>query len=350
MDLDRPDLSQVPILVREYIENLENEVARLRMGSRPTRVRARSEVEIALPVNVASPEPPTTVQVITLTASGLAKRTPRHLYYPQHRGGMGIFDLDTSEEDPPAILVLADLNQYLLLFTSLARAFRLPVNQIVETPVRGRGSSVLSRVNLQPDEHLVAALSDEPHGAVTLVSIHGAVRHLRHHIFGEYMKPGTILFDANKFGKLAAACRTPGEEYLFIATQRGKAIRFAEKLIPPQGGPGIRLEKGDIVTAVAAVNDDSCVYIVDASGRGTLRLMTGFAANKSTGGGGKIAMNTDCLIAALNADNLGDIFLISRLSKMIRFSSKDVPAKEGVVQGVNCMALRADEVTAAAIT
>jgi DNA gyrase/topoisomerase IV subunit A len=97
------------------------------------------------------------------------------------------------------------------------------------------------------------------------------------------------------------------------------------------------------------VNEDSRVFLVDTIGRGTLRTMTGFAPNKSAGGGGKIAMNTDSLIAALNADHPRDIFLISHWSKIIRFSLEEVPVKEGVVQGVNCMALRADEVVAVAV-
>ena len=41
-----------------------------------------------------------------------------------------------------------------------------------------------------------------------------------------------------------------------------------------------------------------------------------------------------------------DVFAISGLSKIIRFQAVEIPPKEGVVQGVNCMALRADEVTA----
>jgi DNA gyrase subunit A len=349
MESQRPDLSQVTSVIREYIEKLENEIARLRAASLPSRVRPASREETAEMAESAPPEPPTTIQVITLTASGLAKRTPRHQYLRQRRSGMGIFDLDAPEDDPPAILILADLNQYLLLFTSQARAFRLPVSQIDETPVRGRGASVVARMNLQPDERLVAALPDEARGAVALVSAHGMMRHLRHHIFGEYMKPGTVLFDAGKHGALAAVCRTPGDGDLFIATRQGKAIRFSEKLVPPQGGAGIRLEKGDVVTAVAAANDDSHVFLVDAIGRGTLRLMSGFAANKSAGGSGKTAMNTDCLVAALGAEGPGDIFMISRWSKIIRFSLEEVPVKEGVVQGVNCMALRADEVVAVAI-
>jgi DNA gyrase subunit A len=209
-------------------------------------------------------------------------------------------------------------------------------------------------MGLQPGERLVAALPDEARGAVALVSEHGIVRHLRHHVFGEYLKPGTTMFDVIRFGVLAAACRTPGDGDLFIATRQGRAIRFSERLVPPQGGPGIRPEKGDVVVAVAAVNQDSQVFMVDAAGRGTLRLMTGFNPNKSAGGGGKIAMNTDSLVSAVTVDTItnktGDIFMISRLSKIIRFLAEEVPAKEGVVQGVDCMALRSDEVAAIAMS
>jgi hypothetical protein len=76
--------------------------------------------------------------------------------------------------------------------------------------------------------------------------------------------------------------------------------------------------------------------------------MSGFAANKAPGGGGKTAMKTDHLISALAVEPADDIFALSRLSKLIRFRAGEVPAKEGVVQGVNCMALRADECVAVA--
>ena len=42
-----------------------------------------------------------------------------------------------------------------------------------------------------------------------------------------------------------------------------------------------------------------------------------------------------------------DLFVISWNSKIIRFQADEIPPKKGVVQGVNCISLRADEVTAA---
>ncbi len=347
MPLGRPDLSKTDPEIRAYIESLEAELERLSRG-RGSRVRevgpADEEPESTIPLEVS--EAPTTLSLVTMTASGVAKRTLRHLYTRQRRGGMGIFDLETGEDEPPTILTIVDEGRSLILLTNLARAFRLPLSAIPEAPVRGKGQSVIGRLGLQPGEHITCALPDQAKGAVAMVSERGWVRSLRHHVFGEYMKPGTSLFDPKNFGPLMAACWSPGESDLFIATRQGRAIRFSDKLVPPQGGPGIRLEPGDLPAAITAVDQDSSVFMMAEDGRGTIRLMEGFNANKSAGGSGKIAMNTDGLVCALTVSQGDDIFAISRLSKIIRFMAAEVPAKEGVVQGVNCMALRADKVTA----
>jgi DNA gyrase/topoisomerase IV subunit A len=89
--------------------------------------------------------------------------------------------------------------------------------------------------------------------------------------------------------------------------------------------------------------------MISGDGRGTIRMMEGFAPNKSAGGSGKIAMNSDDVVSAATVVESDDIFAITHLDKIIRFMAADVPPKEGVVQGVNCMTLRADQVVALAI-
>ena len=71
-----------------------------------------------------------------------------------------------------------------------------------------------------------------------------------------------------------------------------------------------------------------------------------FNPNKSAGGSGKIAMNTSSLIGAVTIEEKDDLFVISRLRTIIRFPAAEVPVKGGVVQGVACMSLRADETVA----
>lgn len=343
MDHYRPDLSGIHPDVVRYIEALEAELERLRRGGARSRPKERETEEPEEFFSELEPEElPTTIQLVSATASWIAKRTPRHLYLRQRRGGMGVFDLETPGNEPPAILALADETQSVLLVTNQGRAFRMPVNLIPEAPVRGRGESIIGKMNLGPDEMLGAILPIWAQGYVALAGQAGMVRLLRHHVFGEYMKPGLSLFDPRSFGLLAAACWTSGEDDLFIATEQGRAIRFPEKLIPPQGGLGIRLGNGDRVVAITGVNDESGVFLLSADGRGTIRQMDGFNANKAPGAGGKVAMNTDQLLGAAVVEESSDIFVISHLSKIIRFKAAEVPAKEGVVQGVNCMSFRAD--------
>ncbi len=350
--MERPDLSNVDPIIRAYIESLEAELLQhttVRTRRASTSAVSDEEDETLLPPLVLTEEP-TTLNVITLTGRGTAKRTPRHLYQRQRRSGMGIFDIDSADDDLPGVLVVADINQAILLFTNQARAFRVPVNTLPESPVRSKGQLISERIVLGNDEFFVAALPDIAKGGVALVSERGTVRYLRHHVFGEYMKPGTSMFDPLKFGPLVGACRTPGDGDLFIATRQGRAIRFSEKLVPPQPAQGIRLEPGDVVVGVASTNEDGAVFIVDANGKGTIRQMAGFAANKSAGGGGKIAMKTDELISVHAVHEGDDVFMISTLSKIIRFAANEIPQKEGVVQGVNCMSLRADKVAAVTLT
>jgi DNA gyrase subunit A len=351
MTPSRPDLTNVEPAIRAYIESLEAELAAVRKDRRPARpspVHEEDRLE-GLPEISEPSEPPTSINIITATSSGMAKRTPRHLYMRQRRGGMGVFDIETHDDEPPAVLAQAEEKQNLLLLTRMGRAYRLPVSTISETPVRGRGQPFLGKISLPDDDAIAAILHEQAQGYLAIASQSGMVRMLRHHVFGEYMKPGQPVYDYRIFGPLAAACWTAGDGDLFIATRQGRAIRFSEKLIPPAGGPGIRLSNGDVVVGIAPVYDETGVFLLGSDGRGTIRLMASFTPNKAPGAGGKIAMNTDKLVAALSTDEKQDALVVSRLAKIIRFPLDDVPTKDAPVQGVNCMMLRADEPVAAVL-
>ena len=350
--MKRPDLSGSNPDVIQYIQELERELDLLRNPSTKRNQRARLQVieenqDVVLPELSEPPEAPTTINLITVTASGIAKRTPRHLYTLQRRGGMGIFDLDTPEKDPPRILTVADQNQNLLLITNMGRGFRLPAQFIPEASIRARGTSIITKLNLSDEEHVAAILPEQAQGYLALLSQSGMVRMLRHHVFGDHMKPGTPLYDFRVFGPLAGATWTSGDGELFIATQQGRAIRFSEKLISPQGTLGIRLSEQDKAVSIVPVYPDSGVFMLSADGRGTIRLMDGFTPNKAPGAGGKIALTTDKLVCALKVETTDQLFIISALSKIIRFRVEDIPAKDGIVQGVVCISLRADEPVAA---
>ncbi len=338
MNVERPDLSQLEPAIAAYIQALEAELAELR-GEKSSSAESTLETT----------EPPTTLNVITVSQSGLAKRTPRHLYSRQRRGGMGIFDLETADNDPPALLTIADESQDLLLITSQGRAFKLPVARLPEAPVRARGQLITDKLALNEGEALALLLPRHTSGYLNVITTSGQVRRLRHHFFGDTLTPGNFVYDARALGAPLAACWSSGSGDIFIATRQGKAIRFAEETIPFKGCVGLRLTDDDQIVSICAVREDSGVFLLTADGKGTIRLMNGFSANKAPGAGGKVAIKAENVVGAITVAEADDIFVISRLSKIIRFQAAEVPPKEGVVQGVNCMALRADETVALAV-
>ncbi len=347
MNIERPQLDQLAPDVRAYIEALESELERLRQGMRRTRSRRSDSIE---ELNEPS-EPPTTINVITINAAGVAKRTPRHLYFRQRRGEMGVFDLETPEENPPAFLVIADESEHLVFITDQGRAFRLPVQNLLETPVHSRGQSITERLSLNEGERLAIVLPDRQELYVALLTRRGHVRWFAGHLVGEKLRPGTVLYDVARFGSPAAACWSRGDGDLFIASQQGQAIRFAARQVPVSGCLGIRLTKEDVAIAITPVREKSGVFLLSEDGKGAIRLMSGFRANKSPGASGKIGIKTERLVGALAVnEEESDLFAISHLGKVIRFPATEVPPKEGVVQGVNCMSLRADRVVAMTVS
>ncbi len=349
MNAQRPDLSDLNSDIRAYVEFLEAEVERLRAQANLPGGAEPAEVdEMALAEPLEASEPPTTINIITISQAGAVKRTPRHLYNRQRRGGMGIFDIELRDDDAPTALVSADESQSLVVLTDRARAFRLPVSALPASPVRSRGQSLDGLLPLEADERPAVFLPSHERGYLVVLTAKAWMRIAPAHLVGEKMQPGFTLYHADEFGAPVTACWTPGDSDLFIATRRGLALRFPEKQVPLTGALGIRLdaEHGDEAFALLSVRPESGVFLLGAEGRGTIRLMSGFNANKAPGAGGKMAMKTERLIGALVVKDTDDLFVISRLSKIIRFKANEVPAKDGVVQGVNCMALRADETVA----
>ena len=343
VDVERPDLDKLSPAVQAYIKALEAELDRLRR-------KGHSRRDAAPEAPPEPSEPPTTINVVTISVTGVAKRTPRHLYSRQRRGGMGVFDLEVPEDDPPAFLATADEGHRLVLVTDQARAFQMCVRDVPEGFVRDRGRSIVDRLALNPGERLALVLPDQGNTYVAMLTRRGHVHWFAGHLFGEKLRSGTILYEAAKFGPPADACWTAGDDDLFIVTRQGRGIRFSGRQVPTRGCLGIRLDRGDIGVAIAAVQPDSGVFLLGADGRGTVRLMSGFNANKAPGSGGKIAMKTNHLIGAQTVAETDDVLIISQLSKIIRFPAAELPRKEGSVQGVNCITLRADEVAKMAVS
>ena len=173
----RPDLTNVSPEIVAYIEYLEKKT-----GTRQRQSDSEFEDTDLAPGIAAAALPAereTAASILTVTRSGLAKRTLRHLYARQHRGGMGSYGIDLIDEDTPALLSCIEEGNHVLLFTNRARVFRYVLNNIPATQVMDRGASIIDRLGLETDEWIVAALPEQARGYINLASAAGRVRNLR---------------------------------------------------------------------------------------------------------------------------------------------------------------------------
>lgn len=348
--------------LRLYIRTLEQENVRLRqevLELREASARRQRASEVrerraeSLPAQVATTPYPDDVMVISITAQGLGKRTPLNDYSTQRRGGIGVFDIQTSREDSVAHLLVARAGATLLTVTNRGRAFRLPADSLPLSAQRSRGASLPERLALTPGETLAALLAlddDDPRSTVLVATNNGWVRPWHRNYLGPRLQPGTLLYDPQRGGgPPAAMILSEGDADLLIALRSGAAYRFSESLARRDGVRGIQVRPDDAVVGLASVRDDSSVLLVSADGQGTRREMSGFTANKSPGGQGKVIMKTDALVDLAVVGEQDEVLCISGFAKIIRFGAAEVPAKAGVVQGVAVMDCRGDSLAALAV-
>jgi DNA gyrase subunit A len=348
--------------LRLYIGRLEQENARLRQEVLELRQvstrRQRAEAVRETRDEVAPPVPtiryPDTVMVLTISSRGLAKRTSMNEYTAQRRGGMGVFDLLSTRDDPVAHLLVTQASASLLILSNRGRAFRIPVDTVPLAEVRGRGGSLPERLMFTSDEAIgcILALDDErdDRSNLLIITSSGLVRAVHRTYVGPRLQPGTLLSDPKRGGAPVAMTLSNGASDVLIALRTGLAYRFDERLIRREGTRGIQTSPDDTVAGIVAVSgDEDEVLLVTSDGQGTRRQMAGFSANKTPGGQGKVLMKTEALAGMARVAEGDEVLAISAFAKIIRFAAGEVPAKSGPVQGVSVLDTRGDSLVAVAI-
>jgi DNA gyrase subunit A len=346
-----------------YIRTLEQENARLRqevlelrqLSTRRQRAEvARETREEAAPAALPTIRYPDDVMVITLTSRGLAKRTPLNDYSTQRRGGLGVFDIQSNRDDPVTHLLVARAGAGLLVLSTRGRAFRLPLDTVPLTDIRGRGGSLPERLMFTSDEAIgcVVALDDEhdTRSNLLIVTNSGLVRSVHRTYVGPRLQPGTLLSDPKRGGAPAGMTLSSGGGDVLIALRSGVGYRFDERLIRREGTRGIQTSPDDSVVGIVGVSgDDDEVLLVTADGQGTRRQMAGFSANKTPGGQGKMLIKTGALVGMAQVAEGDEALCITGFAKIIRFAAAEVPAKSSAVQGVSVLDTRGDSLAAVAV-
>ncbi len=296
---------------------------------------------------------------VTVTHGGYLKRTAVDTYRRQSRGGKGRIGMGTRTEDVVEHLVVASTHAYLLVFTTKGRVYWLKIYEIPDAGTTGKGKHVSSLVNLQPDEAAKTFLPVKDFGAgqnIVMVTKQGVIKKCELTEFDNPMSRGIIALSLDETDELLGARLTNGENYIFLGTHEGKAIRFHEKEVRAMGRParGVRamdLAEGDYIIGAEVVEKEGLILSISEHGYGK---RTPLEEYRLTARGGKGVINMKVtprigkVVAILSVKEDTDLMIITKDGKIIRLESGEIRQAGRSTQGVRLVRMEDTDLVAAA--
>jgi DNA gyrase subunit A len=296
---------------------------------------------------------------VTVTRGGYLKRTPVDTYRRQSRGGKGRIGMGTRTEDVVEHLLIASTHSYVLIFTDKGRVYWLKIYEIPDAGTAGKGKNISSLINLQPDEQVKGFLPVREFVQdqfIVMATRRGVIKKCQLSEFDNPMSRGIIAISLDEGDELIGAGLTRGDNYIFLASSQGKAIRFSETEVRAMGRParGVRamtLTGGDCLIGMEIVEQEGLILSVSEKGYGKRTKLDSYRLT-ARGGKGVINMKTTPrvgnVVAVLSVKDETDLMIITKDGKIIRIESADIRQVGRSTQGVRLVSMEEGDTVAAA--
>ena len=228
----------------------------------------------------------------------------------------------------------ANAREVALFITDRGRAYALPVHQLPDAP-QGLPLEHLVRLG---EERVIASLHRErlEEGAfLTLATRQGRVKRVALQDIASAGREGVPVIGLTEGDCVIGAALTSGGEDLILVSAEGKAIRFSEEEVRPQGLAatgmrGMALQEGDRLIALARAQGGEDLLIVTEWG---FAKRTALEEYPTQGRGGQGAVTVDAskreaagaLVAAHVAPKEGHLLLCTTAGRGYVAGLKDVP-------------------------
>lgn len=296
--------------------------------------------------------------VLVLTSGGYVKRTDPEEYRKQKRGGVGVVDMDTKEEDFVTTFLTTSTHSDLLFFTDKGKAYQIKMYDIPEGRRATKGKSIVNFLSITQEEKVTSVLpmpkaAKEAKGmSLFMVTKKGVAKKVSADSFKDVRRNGLIAIKLSPGDELLFAMFVSEGDEVALATSLGQSIRFKEKDIRVMGrnAGGVRamkLKKGDSLIGGGIVKKGFTsgeILVVGENGYGKKTSLKEYKVQKRGGSGIKTAKvtgkNGKLIAAHVVTEEKSEIVAISKKSQVIRTDLKDIPSLGRQTQGVRIMRLR----------
>ena len=298
--------------------------------------------------------------VLVLTAGGYVKRTNPSEYRKQKRGGIGVIDIATKEEDVVTHFLVASAHADLLFFTDFGKVYQAKMYDIPEGKRATKGKSIMNFLPLAGDEKVTSILPVQKGAAwealsVMLVTKDGTAKKVAAKSFSDVRRSGIIAINLKGGDKLVSANLASEGDSVSLVTAKGQSIRFDEGDVRQMGRAaggvrGILVKKGDEVVSAEVIpvanEKNASLLIVMSKGYGKHTKIGEYKIQGRGGSGIKTAEVTPKTGQIIGAKVVtGDLkeeelVVVSKKGQVIRCTIGEIPSLGRATQGVRVMKLR----------
>jgi DNA gyrase subunit A len=294
--------------------------------------------------------------VLTISHTGYAKTQPLSDYRAQKRGGRGKSATAVKEEDYVEHLMVANMHDTVLCFTSNGRVYWIKVYELPQGGRGSRGKPLVNLLSLADNEKVTAILPLQGKGYeqgkyVFMATGDGTVKKVELEAFSRPRTAGIIAIDLVDNDKLVGVALTSGDNDIMLFSNEGQSIRFHESDVRAMGRGaagvrGIRMPDGVRVVSLIVADTTAQVLTACANGFGKRTPVDEFRL-QGRGGGGTIAIQTSDrngeLVAAVQVHGPDQLMLISDQGTLVRTRVDEVRETGRNAQGVTLIKLDAGE-------
>ena len=297
--------------------------------------------------------------MLVLTQGGYVKRTNPSEYKVQKRGGVGVVDIATKEEDVVTHFLVTNAHSDLLFFTDFGKAYQLKMYEIPEGKRATKGKSIMNFLALAGDEKVTSILA-VPKGAaldassVVFVTEEGAAKRVAARAFADVRRSGIIAINLKKGDRLVSANLAGEGDTVSIVTAKGQSIRFEAEEVREMGRTaggvrGMSVKKGDRVVSaevISAAAKDASLLVIMSKGYGKRTKLSEYKVQGRGGSGIKTAEVTpktgEVIGAKIVSGNLEneELVVVSKKGQVIRTSVAEISLLSRATQGVRIMKMR----------
>jgi len=290
------------------------------------------------------------------TENGYIKRTDPEEYKSQKRGGVGVIDLNTSDEDIVTHFLTGDSHSDVLFFSDMGKVYQTKMYDLPEGRRSTKGKSIKNFLPLTGDEKITSILT-VPKGkemdkfTLFFTTKKGTVKRVAADAFKKVQANGLIAINLKNDDQLWSVRFAEEDDQIMIVTQLGQSIRFNVADIRTMGRTaggvrGITLKGEDIVIGTGMVKsnqEDLELLVVTEKGYGKKTPLSEYKIQGRGGSGIKtlnVTEKTGNIVGSKVVNNEIEIIAMSQKSQVIRTTIDSVSTLGRATQGVRLMKMR----------